>query len=179
MIFSNSDDASSVSFSQGVVYGVKTLLAAVRQIPQQMHALRSGRWQVGVGFGIIAGPVGPVANFFERLGCGERMRAKGVNWHLGRVFFHDEQIYEFNLLPEAGHLNPAFVNLQQYYVEGFLAERAGGEDHGLGGEPPGGLDEQRHRGEILEHPPRHPLRDRGGREGGGGDDDLCELLYGC
>ncbi|MDR6534843.1 3-(3-hydroxy-phenyl)propionate hydroxylase [Variovorax soli] len=61
---------------------------------------------------------------FDRLGCGERMAAKGVSWKLGRVFLRDAQIYEFDLLPEEGHQRPAFVNLQQYYVEGFLAERA-------------------------------------------------------
>ena len=61
---------------------------------------------------------------FDRLGCGDRMANKGVSWKLGRVFLQGEQIYEFDLLPEAGHERPAFVNLQQYYVEGFLAERA-------------------------------------------------------
>ena len=62
---------------------------------------------------------------FDRLGCGDRMVRKGVSWKLGRVFFRDEQVYEFDLLPEEGHERPAFVNLQQYYVEGYLAERAG------------------------------------------------------
>jgi 3-(3-hydroxy-phenyl)propionate hydroxylase len=33
-------------------------------------------------------------------------------------------VYSFNLLPEQGHSRPAFINLQQYYVEGFLQERA-------------------------------------------------------
>ncbi|MDR2335507.1 MAG: FAD-dependent oxidoreductase [Burkholderiaceae bacterium] len=61
---------------------------------------------------------------FDRLGCGDRMAAKGVSWKLGRVFLQDQQVYEFDLLPESGHERPAFVNLQQYYVEGFLAERA-------------------------------------------------------
>nr|WP_284619384.1 FAD-dependent oxidoreductase [Rubrivivax pictus] len=61
---------------------------------------------------------------FDRLGVGQRMVDKGVSWNLGRVFFHDEQVYEFNLLPETGHERPAFINLQQYYVEGYLAERA-------------------------------------------------------
>ena len=36
----------------------------------------------------------------------------------------DELVYRFDLLPEAGHQRPAFINLQQYYVEGFLVERA-------------------------------------------------------
>src|SRR6185503_1246319 len=61
---------------------------------------------------------------FDRLGCGDRMVDKGVSWNVGRVFFRDEQIYEFDLLPEQGHERPAFINLQQYYVEGYLAERA-------------------------------------------------------
>ena len=61
---------------------------------------------------------------FDRLGCGERMVDKGVSWNVGRVFFGDEQVYSFDLLPEAGHERPAFINLQQYYVEGYLAERA-------------------------------------------------------
>ncbi|QGW80342.1 FAD-dependent oxidoreductase [Variovorax paradoxus] len=61
---------------------------------------------------------------FDRLGCGDRMVGKGVSWHVGRVFFHDEQVYSFDLLPEPGHERPAFINLQQYYVEGYLVERA-------------------------------------------------------
>lgn len=61
---------------------------------------------------------------FDRLGCGHRMASKGVSWNVGRVFFKDEPIYSFDLLPEAGHERPAFVNLQQYYVEGYMAERA-------------------------------------------------------
>ena len=61
---------------------------------------------------------------FDRLGCGERIAAKGVRWHLGRVFNRDQEVYSFDLLPETGHERPAFVNLQQYYVEGYLHERA-------------------------------------------------------
>ena len=60
----------------------------------------------------------------DRLGCGEPMVAKGVSWNVGKVFFREAQIYSFNLLTEAGHERPAFINLQQYYVEGFLGERA-------------------------------------------------------
>jgi 3-(3-hydroxy-phenyl)propionate hydroxylase len=61
---------------------------------------------------------------FDRLGCGERMVGQGVTWNLGKVFFREEPVYSFNLLPEAGHRRPAFINLQQYYVEGFLLDRA-------------------------------------------------------
>ena len=61
---------------------------------------------------------------FDRLGCGQRMVDKGVTWNLGKLFFREEPVYGFNLLPEAGHGRPAFINLQQYYVEGYLWERA-------------------------------------------------------
>ncbi len=60
----------------------------------------------------------------DRLGCGERLVRKGVSWNVGRVFFRDEQVYQFDLLPEPGHRRPSFINLQQYYVEQFLVERA-------------------------------------------------------
>jgi 3-(3-hydroxy-phenyl)propionate hydroxylase len=60
----------------------------------------------------------------DRLGCGERLVEKGVSWNVGRVYFRDEQLYQFDLLPDAGHRRPAFINLQQYYVEQFLVERA-------------------------------------------------------
>ncbi len=59
----------------------------------------------------------------DRLGCGDRVVGKGVEWNVGRVFFRDEQVYQFDLLPESGHRRPAFINLQQYWVEQFLVER--------------------------------------------------------
>ena len=61
---------------------------------------------------------------FDRLGCGDRLTDKGVSWHVGKVFFKDKPVYRFDLLPETGHERPAFVNLQQYYVEGYLLECA-------------------------------------------------------
>ncbi len=61
---------------------------------------------------------------FDRLGVGERMVEKGVTWKIGRVFHGDREIYSFDLLPEQGHKMPAFINLQQYYVEQYLVERA-------------------------------------------------------
>jgi 3-(3-hydroxy-phenyl)propionate hydroxylase len=61
---------------------------------------------------------------FDRLGCGQRMVDKGVSWNVGKVFLKDKPLYSFDLQPEAGHERPAFINLQQYYVEAYLAERA-------------------------------------------------------
>jgi 3-(3-hydroxy-phenyl)propionate hydroxylase len=60
---------------------------------------------------------------WDRLGVGQQMVDKGVSWNVGRVFFKDDQVYEFNLLPETGHERPAFINLQQYYCEAYLLER--------------------------------------------------------
>lgn len=61
---------------------------------------------------------------FDRLGVGSRMVDKGVTWNLGRVFHRDRELYRFDLLPESGHRRPAFINLQQYYVEEYLVDRA-------------------------------------------------------
>lgn len=59
----------------------------------------------------------------DRLGCGDALVDKGVQWNLGRVYFDERQVFEFNLLPENGHKRPAFINLQQYYLEQHLIER--------------------------------------------------------
>lgn len=69
----------------------------------------------------------------DRLGCGQKMVDKGVVWNLGKVFFDERKVYDFNLLPEGGHKRPAFINLQQYYLEQYLVERALeiGRDTGL------------------------------------------------
>ncbi|MFC3166008.1 FAD-dependent oxidoreductase [Ciceribacter thiooxidans] len=56
----------------------------------------------------------------DRLGAGEAMLAKGIQWNIGKVFHDDRLLYEFNLLPEDGHAFPAFINLQQPWFEKFL-----------------------------------------------------------
>ncbi len=60
---------------------------------------------------------------FCRLGVGQRILDKGVTWKVGRLFNGDQQVYSFDLLPEEGHRCPAFINLQQYYVEEYLVDR--------------------------------------------------------
>ena len=60
----------------------------------------------------------------DRLGCGAPLVDKGVQWNIGKVFFDDRKVYDFNLLPEDGHKRPAFINLQQYYFEDYLVKRA-------------------------------------------------------
>ena len=60
---------------------------------------------------------------FDRLGVGKRMVEKGVTWKQGRLYRGEREVYNFDLLPEDGHQMPAFINLQQYYVEEYLIER--------------------------------------------------------
>ncbi len=59
----------------------------------------------------------------DRLGCGHVMVDKGVEWEVGKVFFDRREVYQFNLQPEDGHEFPAFINLQQYYLEQYLVNR--------------------------------------------------------
>ena len=63
----------------------------------------------------------------DRLGCAQNVVDKGVGWSVGKVFFRDELVYRFDLLPEPGHRRPAFVNLQQYWFEEYLVDRV--RDH--------------------------------------------------
>jgi len=60
---------------------------------------------------------------WDRLGAAAPMLEKGVTWQIGRVFFRGQEVYNFDLLPEGGHRFPAFINLQQYFVEHYLLER--------------------------------------------------------
>jgi 3-(3-hydroxy-phenyl)propionate hydroxylase len=57
---------------------------------------------------------------WDRFGIAQRMVEKGITWDEGEVYLRDEAIFRFKLQPEPGHKFPAFVNLQQYYVEEYL-----------------------------------------------------------
>ena len=59
----------------------------------------------------------------DRLGVGDPLVDKGVRWNVGKVFFGDRKVYDFNLLPESGHKRPAFINLQQYHFEHDMVKR--------------------------------------------------------
>ena len=58
----------------------------------------------------------------HRLGAAQPMVDKGVVWNVGKVFYAENKIFDFNLQPEAGHRNPAFINLQQPYFEKYLVD---------------------------------------------------------
>ncbi len=60
----------------------------------------------------------------DRMGCGERLVDKGVSWDVGRTFFRNEEVFNFNLRPQPDHHRPGMINLQQYHLEEFLIERA-------------------------------------------------------
>lgn len=59
---------------------------------------------------------------FDRLGLAQAMVEKGVTWQKGKVFRGEAGLYEFDLLPEGGHKQPAFINLQQFHVEAALVD---------------------------------------------------------
>ena len=60
----------------------------------------------------------------DRIGCGDPVVDKGVTWNVGRTFYGNDEVFRFNLLPEADHHRPGMVNLQQYYLEEYLVKRA-------------------------------------------------------
>jgi 3-(3-hydroxy-phenyl)propionate hydroxylase len=60
----------------------------------------------------------------DRLGVGEPPVAHGVTWKLGKMFCGDELLFSFDPLPEEGHKMPAFINLQQFYLERVLVDHA-------------------------------------------------------
>jgi 3-(3-hydroxy-phenyl)propionate hydroxylase len=63
---------------------------------------------------------------FDKLGIYERIAAKGIQWSVGRTFAGEDEVYSFDLKTQ-DHFNlsqqPAFINIQQFYNEGYLVER--------------------------------------------------------
>ncbi len=63
---------------------------------------------------------------FKRLGIYQRIAAKGVQWSVGRTFAGHDEVYSFDLRQQNTHnvsQQPPFINIQQFYVEGFLVEQ--------------------------------------------------------
>ena len=65
----------------------------------------------------------------DRYGVGDAVCSKGVSWNVGRTFFREQEVYNFNLVPEPDHHRPGMVNLQQYYLEEYLAAQAASRPH--------------------------------------------------
>jgi 3-(3-hydroxy-phenyl)propionate hydroxylase len=63
---------------------------------------------------------------FERLGVYERIAAKGIQWSVGRTFAGADEVYSFDLRQQGIYnlsRQPPFINIQQFYIEGYLVER--------------------------------------------------------
>ncbi len=63
---------------------------------------------------------------FDKLGIFERIQAKGVEWSVGRTFAGIDEVYSFDLKKQNNFSfsqQPAFINIQQFYNEGYLVER--------------------------------------------------------
>ncbi|MCV9938400.1 FAD-dependent oxidoreductase [Boseaceae bacterium BT-24-1] len=63
---------------------------------------------------------------FDRLGIFDRIASKGVAWSIGRSLVEDEVVYSFDAARGNLSCQPPFLNVQQFYVEWFLAERLHG-----------------------------------------------------
>jgi 3-(3-hydroxy-phenyl)propionate hydroxylase len=63
---------------------------------------------------------------FERLGVYDRIAAKGIQWSVGRTFAGNDEVYSFDLRQQSGYnlsSQPPFINIQQFYIEGYLVDR--------------------------------------------------------
>jgi 3-(3-hydroxy-phenyl)propionate hydroxylase len=63
---------------------------------------------------------------FHKLGIYERIAKKGIQWNVGRTFSGDDEVYSFDLRQQNSFnlsTQPPFINIQQFYVEGYLVER--------------------------------------------------------
>ena len=70
---------------------------------------------------------------FKRLGIYGRIANKGVQWSVGRTFAGADEVYSFDLRQQQTHslsVEPPFINIQQFYIEGYLVERLTGGDAG-------------------------------------------------
>ncbi|MFC5498365.1 FAD-dependent monooxygenase [Caenimonas terrae] len=69
---------------------------------------------------------------FERLGVYEPIAAKGIQWSVGRTFAGKDEVYSFDLRQQSAYnlsSQPPFINIQQFYIEGFLVDRIGELGH--------------------------------------------------
>ncbi len=63
---------------------------------------------------------------FHKLGIYERIATRGIQWSVGRTFAGDDEVYAFDLKLHSQYnlsTQPPFINIQQFYIEGYLVER--------------------------------------------------------
>ncbi|HEX6655923.1 MAG TPA: FAD-dependent monooxygenase, partial [Candidatus Limnocylindria bacterium] len=62
---------------------------------------------------------------WARLGIGERVAERGVQWQIGRTYFRDRELFSIQLPGSGDDHFPGFVNINQTEVEAMLLERLG------------------------------------------------------
>ena len=63
---------------------------------------------------------------FHKLGIYEAIAKKGIQWSVGRTFAGEDEVYSFDLSAQSNFnlsTQPPFINIQQFYIEGYLVER--------------------------------------------------------
>jgi 3-(3-hydroxy-phenyl)propionate hydroxylase len=69
---------------------------------------------------------------FDKLGIFEHIKAKGIQWSVGRTFAGHDEVYSFDLKQQTNFSlsqQPAFINIQQFYNESFLVDRIAALGH--------------------------------------------------
>ncbi len=62
---------------------------------------------------------------WERIGIGERIAQRGVQWHTGRTYHGTRELFSVVLPGSSGEHFPPFVNISQTEVEELLLDRVG------------------------------------------------------
>jgi len=62
---------------------------------------------------------------WQRLGIGERVADRGVQWHVGRTYYRDRELFSVQLPGAREQHFPPFVNISQTEVEELLLTRLG------------------------------------------------------
>ncbi|KGS00694.1 MULTISPECIES: FAD-dependent monooxygenase [Burkholderia] len=57
-----------------------------------------------------------------RMQLGPQLLERGVNWKVGRLYHQAREVFSFDFQPEPGFAWPAFINVQQSYIEEWLAQ---------------------------------------------------------
>ena len=63
---------------------------------------------------------------FQRYGIFDRIAEKGIQWSVGRTFAGADEVFNFDLKAQKNFnvsRQPAYINIQQFYIEGYLVER--------------------------------------------------------
>jgi pentachlorophenol monooxygenase/3-(3-hydroxy-phenyl)propionate hydroxylase len=62
---------------------------------------------------------------WDRLGIGEQVAERGIQWNVGRTYFRERELFSVHLPGSGDDHFPPFVNISQTEVEGLLRRRVG------------------------------------------------------